>query len=186
MHPAGPLDANDDTLQSGQKVERQGHAANRKNRGQHQRIRAKLGECHVQQRCHQMPDDQDCEVGRAIIGAVMVQILSAGRTVFIYFQVAREQGPLTTIGTRPAKAAPHRLLGIPFGRSCLGLRRRHVVPHAWRRSDPFEAKRGEAKTPPCQRAAAEDENLFCPRPTETQAAPVLGSSTGDEACRYRA
>lgn len=88
MHPSRPLKRNDTALQSGQKVEREADAANRKNRKQDQRIGTPVHKGDVQEWRKKVADNEDCQIGRAVIGALMGQVLFADGAVVTDFQVA--------------------------------------------------------------------------------------------------
>ncbi len=55
-----------------------------------------------------MRDDEDGQIGRAVIGAVMRQILGAGRAITAHREVTLEQAALPAGGAAPAPAAQHR------------------------------------------------------------------------------
>ena len=57
---------------------------------------------------HDMPDDQDGQVSRAIVGAVMVQIFAANRAFIANFQITVQQRSGTAIGATPPPPAHHR------------------------------------------------------------------------------
>ena len=72
MHTPRPLKRDKRPFQSGQKVEGQCDGANRETGEQHQGFRLP---CHVdtaQGWGHQVPDDQNRQIGGAIVGAVIL------------------------------------------------------------------------------------------------------------------
>lgn len=88
MHPSCPLKRNDTALQSGQKVEREADAANRKNREQDERVGTPVHKGDVQERREKVTDNEDRQIGRAVIGALMCQVLFADGAVVTDLQVA--------------------------------------------------------------------------------------------------
>ncbi len=83
MHLTCPLVPDNGPLQPWQKVEGEADTSNRKNREKRQRLGAPGHKGKMKQRRHQVPHDQNGQIGRAIIRAVVVQGLAANLTGII-------------------------------------------------------------------------------------------------------
>src|SRR6056297_830372 len=73
----------------------------------------------MQQRCHKVPDDQDRQIGRAVIGARMTQILAADRACVAQLEIALEDRTAAAIGAfarKPfAQGGPKLAVGLVGG-----------------------------------------------------------------------
>ena len=72
MHTLGPLNGDDDPFQPWKKVKRERDAANRKDAEKYEWFRSVRNENNVEERSHQVTDDQNCQIGRTVIGAMVV------------------------------------------------------------------------------------------------------------------
>jgi len=71
----------------------------------------------VQQRGHNVPNNQYCQISRAIVGTVMMQRLLADRAGVAHFQITAQHWPRPTTGAAPAPTAQHCF----FDRTFFGL-----------------------------------------------------------------
>lgn len=88
VHPLRPLKGDDRALEAGQQVKRKGDASDCKDRSNDERIGFKLEERPQQQGCHHVSDNQDRQVGRAVIRAVMAHVFLANGAFVPHLQVA--------------------------------------------------------------------------------------------------
>ena len=133
VHLPGPLKRDHRPLQSGQKVKRETYTSNSECGEQHQRLRVEPEEDEMQHRRHQVTHNEDCQVSRAVIRAVMREILAAHRAIVTYSQVALEQRSGPAIGTLATKSFAQGRPKLAFlGSACidLGCVVRHNVPFA--------------------------------------------------------
>ena len=126
VHPSRPLNGHDDALQPGQKIERKGDSSQGENRGQHHGFWSVRLKHQKDEGGHQVPDDQDREIGRAIVSPVMGQDLSAGRAFIDDLEIAVKQVSFATFGAFEPKPVDHGGSGraVDFGH-CRSLG--HVV-----------------------------------------------------------
>lgn len=114
-HRPCPLKPDDGPFEPGQKVEGQSHTANCKNGEQHQRFGPPRDKHDMQQRRHQMPDQQDRKIGRSVISPrVRVVKLAHGAGVG-QFQVAFQQSALAASGAFALPSSHQRGAHGPFG-----------------------------------------------------------------------
>ncbi len=62
----------------------------------------------MDERCHDVTDDQDGQVSRAVIGAVMRQILATDRAGIAHLQIAFQDRPAAAVWAFAAKSLPDR------------------------------------------------------------------------------
>ena len=127
MHPLGPLQRHQHALQARQQEQRQRHRADREDRGQGQRVGAEFHEHEKDRRRQNMPDDQDGQIGRTVIGALVIQRLVADRAIVAHLQIALQHRPRAASRAAAHPAAPQRrperALGLFCGRQGLGGRK---------------------------------------------------------------
>ena len=61
----------------------------------------------MQPRCQQVTDEQNGQIGRAVIGAVVVELLAADGAVVIHLKIAAQQLPAPARGAFATPAAQH-------------------------------------------------------------------------------
>jgi hypothetical protein len=104
------LYSDNQALQSGQKVKRQGGTANGKNSRHHQGLWPELDPSKVHRKPQKVPDDQDRQIGWPVVSAVMVQLFAANGAAVGDLEIADEHMPFAAIGAPAAKATGHCLL----------------------------------------------------------------------------
>ncbi len=108
VHPQRPLQADQRALDAGQKRERH-QAAQDAEHGRDQPS-WQFGPVILGRdvkRDQNVADQEDGHVGGRIVGAVVVQILSAGRAMIVHLEISAKDGALPTMGTAAEKAAPY-------------------------------------------------------------------------------
>ena len=61
-----------------------------------------------------MTDQQDCQIGWPIVGAVVIQLFPADRAGVVHFEVGLEQRPAAAMRALAPPSAQDRQLRIPF------------------------------------------------------------------------
>ena len=121
VHPLGPLQPDHCTFEARQQEQRQRHHGHGKHRDKRQRFGAVFDENDQQKWRHQMPDHQNCQIGGSVIGAVMVQLLTAGRAVSVHRQITAENPTGSTVWTAPRPAPAQRTDYRAFDRVLQGV-----------------------------------------------------------------
>ena len=113
MHPLGPLKTNHRAFYPGQQIKRQCHTANRYNRRHQDRLSIKDREPDVEKRNCRVTGDQNGQISRAVIGAMVHQILPTDRTMVADLQITFEHGTRPAVWAFPAPAAFQRAPDVP-------------------------------------------------------------------------
>ncbi len=111
MHPLGPLQGHKAALESWQQIEGQRHEDHRKDYRQDQRVGPEILERYQDQRRHDVPCNKDRQIGRPVIGALMVQFLAADRAGVADLEVSVEHRPRTAIRAQPFPPEYHGRFG---------------------------------------------------------------------------
>jgi len=105
VHPARPLEAHDHAFHPRQQGQREGHAAGGQPERHGQRVRAPGDEGPVDERRHEVADDEDRQVSRAVIGAGRGQVGAAGGAGGPQLEIAAQDAPLPAGGAAAGEAA---------------------------------------------------------------------------------
>ena len=116
MHPLGPLQRHQRAFQARQQKQGQRHGQGGEDRGQHQRLGPVSDKDEVDQGGQDVTYDQDGQIGRAIVGALVVQRLAADRTRVADLEEVLQHRPRAATGAAAAPAtAQGRAKGPIFG-----------------------------------------------------------------------
>ncbi len=98
------------------------------------RLGAELDEDDMQQRRHQVPHQQDRQIGRAVIGAVVVEFLLADGAMVMHLEIAEQQrtGTAVRASAGASRASSRAGGGVPrpgpvSGCVCCGCLSHRVV-----------------------------------------------------------
>lgn len=134
VHPERPLQADQRALHARQKQERCDQSQGQPDHRVHPGCR---GICALQPQNsadNNVADHNDGEIRGRIIGALVVEILAAGRALIRNLQEAAKQPALAAFGTTQAKPAQHRAPGIARCTDLFGISG-HIQGHGALRLD---------------------------------------------------
>lgn len=113
MHPLGPLDTDDHPLETRQQPQREADAKRHHEGREQQRVGAEKPPAEMQEDGEDMADDQDRQIGGAVIGTLRGQILAANGAVINDLEITHKKVPLPAIRAMPAKTTAHRRVERP-------------------------------------------------------------------------
>jgi hypothetical protein len=127
VHLLGPLQGHEGAFQAGQEKEREGHGAGREHGDHGPRLGPPVGIDEEDERGEDVAHDQDGDIGRAIIGAVVVQFAAADRAAVAHSEIAAHHRALAAVRAAPMPAAPNgrpegTLFGVKLGGGGVGHR----------------------------------------------------------------
>src|SRR5262245_17715369 len=115
VHVLCPLQANDCTLDRLQQTQREHQGQRYPERGVNPKRRTEYDLDLERQRYDDVADDQDDEISRGVIGAMMAELLAADFAAIGNLEERAEQPTLAAMWAATEKAAAHRLHHVASG-----------------------------------------------------------------------